>query len=341
VFTNVKENHPVAAGARMATMDRRFAEVNHALTELRESAAGSQQRSFARQLAAASAEAKHVYLVAALLLLMVGGACLYGHRLARQVQSDAVERARQSRELEASNERLQAETRRKVLALEALRQANEKLQSLFKRTLELQEQKQQHIARELHEDVSQTLASLKMQLSAPRTGAPALRAAGLAEDALHRLRDLAHDLTPHGMEHVGLPAVLRAHLDEWTRGSRLRVGFVDRVRVRPPFRIEHAAYREAQEAVANVLRHAAARSLLVELRGSAEELQLRVVDDGSGFDLQAARSRASLGMALMEQRTAMVGGTIEIRSAPGEGSSVIVTFPLQQQMDWMRDAGFG
>ena len=336
-FVHFEKGQPIAASANMASMDRRYAELNRALAELRENVATTQQRHFERQLTAAAKQEKYLYLSGALLLLMVAGATLYGHRLAKQVRSDAAERERQSREVAVSNDRLQAETRQKMLALEVLQKANDKLQSLFNRTLERQEQKRRHIARELHEEVSQTLATLKLHLSTTR--APALRAAGdLAEDALHRLRDLAHDLTPHGMELVGLAPVLRTHLGEWTRGSAVRVRFADRVRVRPPFRIEQAAYRVAQEAVANTVRHAEARRVLVEVRGSANELQLRIVDDGRGFDVQAVRRQASLGLALMEQRAAMVGGTLEVRSAPGEGTSVLATFPLQRQIDWLDSA---
>jgi len=336
-FVRFRNNDTLGASVRMASMDRRYAEVNRVLGELRESVAQRQQLNFSRQLAAAAAEQKHVFLLGALLVLMVAGATFYGHRTALQAQSYAAERLAQSRELAASNERLQAETRQKMVAIDALREANDRLQSLFKRTLELYERKEQHIARELHEEISQTLASLKLHLS--RT--PTLSAAGnLAENALHRLRDLAHDLTPHGMEVIGLAAVLPAHLREWTRGSGLDVRFADKLRLRPPFRVENAAYRVAQEAVSNVVRHAKARRLSVELCGSAEELQLRVVDDGQGFDPQAARGRAMLGMALMEQRTTMVGGTLELRSSPGAGTVVLAIFPLPHQMDWIRAAGF-
>jgi signal transduction histidine kinase len=335
-FVRFRDHDTLGASVRMASMDRRFAEVNRVLGELREGVAQRQQRNFSRQLAAAADEQKHVFLLGGLLVLMVAGATFYGHRTALQAQSYAAERLSQSRELAASNARLQAETREKMVAIDALREANDRLQTLFKRTLELHERKEQHIARELHEEVSQTLASLKLHLG--RT--PTLSAAGsLAEDALHRLRDLAQDLTPHGMEVIGLAAVLPAHLREWTRGSGLDVRFADKLRLRPPFRVENAAYRVAQEAVSNVVRHAKARCLSVELSGSAEALQLRIVDDGQGFDPQAVRGRPMLGMALMEQRTTMVGGTLELRSSPGAGTAVVASFPLPHQMDWIRAAG--
>jgi signal transduction histidine kinase len=281
-------------------------------------------------MAAAETQEKYEYLIGTLVLLMVAGATFYGHRMAKQAQSDAAERERQSAELEASNRRLHAETQQRLLALHALHETNERLQSLFKRTLEAEEQQRRHVARELHEEVSQMLASLKMRLSVRQADVESL-----ADSALDRLQDLVQDLAPHGMDLVGLAAVLPVHLQEWTRQSGLRVHFSEQLAGRPAFRIENAAYRVAQEAVSNVTRHANARNLRVELTSSAQELRLLVADDGRGFNPQAARKHAAFGLALMEQRIAMLGGSLEIRSKLGAGTGVLATFPLQQQIDWV------
>lgn len=330
---------PVAAANRMASMDRSYAAVNVALAELRASVAAAQRHNFEQQVAAATALKRYEYVIAALVLLMVLGATLYGQRIARQAAADAAERERHLAEISQAKAHLENAGEQKRAALRALGETHARLQALFKRTLEAEEQQRQHIARELHEDVSQMLASLKMRLGAlePPRGADAhVRDAGnIAESALHRLQNLVRDLTPHGMDLVGLAGVLPVHLEEWTRGSGIAVCFSERLRARASPRIENAAYRVAQEAVSNVLRHASARTLEVQLRSTASELELRVIDDGSGFDPKQARCHAALGLALMEQRTAALGGRLEIRSAPVRGTTVIAAFPLQQQIDWL------
>ena len=96
---------------------------------------------------------------------------------------------------------------------------------------------------------------------------------------------------------------------------------------------ETVCFRVAQEAVTNVLRHARARNLWLRLFTAGGRLALSVSDDGSGFDLEAARRRgaagASLGLVGIEERIALAGGTLELRSAPGQGTVLLATFMLQ------------
>ena len=98
--------------------------------------------------------------------------------------------------------------------------------------------------------------------------------------------------------------------------------------------IEIACFRVAQEAITNVLRHAKARDLWLRLFTAGGRLALSVRDNGAGFDLEAARRRgasgASLGLVDIEERIALAGGTLELRSAPGQGTVVLATFPLQR-----------
>ena len=341
MFAFFRAKQPAAAGTRMATMDRRYAEVNRALADLRASVATSQARNFEQQVAAAASQKKYQYALGALLLLMVVAAMVYGQRMARHAQAEAAERERNLAEISRAKAQLEASSQQKRAALEALQDTHARLQALFKRVLDAEEQQRQHLARELHEDVAQMLASLKMRLGsldhAPGVGRHVRDAGSIAESVLARLQDLVRDLTPHGMEIVGLAGVLRVHLEEWTRDTGIAVCFSEHLRGRPPFRIENAAYRVVQEAVANVTRHANARRLEVELRSTSRELQLRVADDGVGFDVAAARRRLPLGLTLMEQRTAALGGKLEIRSATGRGTTVLAAFPLQQQIDWVQE----
>jgi two-component system sensor histidine kinase UhpB len=96
---------------------------------------------------------------------------------------------------------------------------------------------------------------------------------------------------------------------------------------------ETACFRVAQEAITNVLRHAKARNLWLRLFTAGGRLALSVRDDGDGFDVEHVRSGAAqganLGLVGMEERTALAGGSLEVRAAPGRGTVVLATFPLQ------------
>ena len=353
IFSYFRAGKPDRAGERMATMDRRYATVNSALADLRNSVAMVQQKNFEQQMAAASRQEQLEYIVGALVLLMVGGATLYGYRMARQIQSDFAEKERllriadghsrlrkRSSELKRSNTRLQTEIEQRLLALKALNDANQQLKTLFRTTLDSQEAERREIARELHEDVAQLLGALKMRLSAlevsPSVGKlvePQVKDAGsIAASAIVRLQSLVRDLTPHGMESIGLAGVLRFDLEEWTEGSGLEVRFSDNLDgARPPSRIESAAYRIAKEAVSNVVRHARASTLEVELLQAKGYVHMHIVDDGEGFDVAAARRQAgqkTTGLAMMEQRTTVLGGKFELSSAPGRGTAVKASFPI-------------
>jgi len=333
------ERTPLHAGERMASMDQRYAKVNQELANLRHVVAMVQQRNFEEQTAAARALEQREYFLAALVLLVVAGAMLYGRRLSRRVQSDFREKERHLQQLALSRARLEERSMQLQLSNGLLSETRGRLQALLRRMLASQEAQRQHVARELHEDVAQMLASLRMRLGALEM-APGIRehaephvkdASSLAERALHRLQNLVRQLTPHGMETIGLAGVLMNHLEEWTRGSGLTVQFTERLPdQRPRFPVETAAYRVAEEAVANAVLHAQARLLRVELIHVDGELHVRVQDDGIGFDVPTVRRRATddaTGITLMEQRTTAEGGRLDIISAPGQGTTVKASFP--------------
>jgi signal transduction histidine kinase len=130
-------------------------------------------------------------------------------------------------------------------------------------------------------------------------------------------------------------AALRSHLDRQAKVGKLTphfdaaLGFA----VLPPD-IETACFRVAQEAINNVLRHARAANLWMSLSLKGGRIELRVRDDGAGFDVEAARRRAaaggSLGVVSMEERVALAGGLFEIVTAPGQGTAMLATFPLPE-----------
>lgn len=206
-----------------------------------------------------------------------------------------------------------------------------------------EEEARRRLARELHDDHCQRLAALSFELKAVRrdfaegdprrTGLDAVGAslAELGED----LRRLSHDLHPAILERRGLADALRDHCAEAEKRHGLPVRLSLRGTEAPfppllsiPSDIALGLYRIVQEALANTVRHAGARSAHVTLRIAAGEAHLAVADDGAGFDPEEARRTGGLGLAIIEERAGLLGGRCRIASAPGAGTEIDVTVPL-------------
>ena len=223
----------------------------------------------------------------------------------------------------------------------ALELSQVRLRALSRRLLEVQEEERRSLARDLHDDIGQALTALKIQLeSLARAGSGPLVAqveecVATTQHALARVRQLSLNLRPLQLDDLGLVAALRSHLDRQASLGGLIPHFEANdapQQVIPE--IETACFRIAQEAITNVLRHAAARNLWIRLFTADGRLGLSVRDDGKGFDLEPARKRAaagdSLGVVGMEERAALEGGSFELRTAPGQGTILLATFPLRK-----------
>lgn len=202
------------------------------------------------------------------------------------------------------------------------------------------EEGRRRIAREVHDDFSQRLAALALELKATRKKLPdgdpqrsELDAIGgsmaeLGED----LRRLSHDLHPAALERRGLAAALRDHCSEIERrhGLRLELGLSDAEGSFPPLPPDVALglYRIVQEALANTVRHAGAATAQVTLSVTGRVVHLAVADDGGGFDPGEAGRGDGLGLASIEERAQLLGGRCRIVSAPGDGTGIEVTVPL-------------
>jgi signal transduction histidine kinase len=220
------------------------------------------------------------------------------------------------------------------------KRAEEARTALLRRIVTAQEEERHRIARELHDQMGQHLAALMLRLGAlkERAGDPAIAAeaqriheiAGAIGREVHRI---ALELRPTALDDWGLQRALTSYAAEWSRRARipLQSRFVGIDRRRLPPAVETALYRTAQEALTNVLKHARAGrvSLIVERR--ADHVLAIVEDDGRGFDVKAVMSApdvgARLGLLAMQERVALVGGTLEIESGAG-GTSLFVQIPL-------------
>lgn len=217
--------------------------------------------------------------------------------------------------------------------------SHERLRALSRRLLEIQEEERGRLARDLHDDIGQALTALKIQVESLRLAsgdeAQRGRVAHRVEECvetiqstLERVRQLSLSLRPPQLDDLGLAAALRSHLDRQARVAGLVAHFdAGEAPHDVSAETETACFRVAQEAITNVLRHARARNLWVRLFDSGGRLALSVRDDGLGFDVQSVRG---LGLAGMEERTALAGGSLELRAAPGKGTTVLATFPLER-----------
>jgi PAS domain S-box-containing protein len=215
-----------------------------------------------------------------------------------------------------------------------LRASQRELKSLAAHLLWAQEGERRRIARELHDDINQSLALLAVELDllgqrpspaadvAERVRAIAARARELSS-AVH---DLSHQLHPAKLEQVGLVAAVRGLCQEVARHHGLDVKFTHHgVPEAVPAPTALCLYRIAQEAVRNVVKHAGTGHAAVELNGSPAGLRLRVSDDGVGFD--ARTGRAGLGLVGMRERLHLVGGRLTVDTHPGGGTRLDVVVP--------------
>ncbi|NJP05116.1 MAG: PAS domain S-box protein [Chloroflexaceae bacterium] len=225
---------------------------------------------------------------------------------------------------------------------EQVREGRERLQVLSYRLMEAQEAERHHIARELHDEIGQALTAVKISMQALQrvAGEPALEpyigeSISIVDHALQQVRNLSLDLRPSLLDDLGLAAALRWYIDRQTRWAGFTTEFrADLGETRLPSDLETACFRVAQEALTNVIRHAQARRVQVEVWQEQDQLHLVIRDDGIGFDVRLAQKKAShggsMGLLGMQERVVFAGGNITIDSVPDGGTEVHVNFFLKE-----------
>ena len=217
----------------------------------------------------------------------------------------------------------------------ALLAAHQQQRSLSRRLLEVQDTERRKIARDLHDELGQILTAVKINLQTIQPAAVGLLAPSVAlvDRALQQARSLSLALRPPLLDDLGLVPALRWLVDAQARQAGCRITLAaEPLPDRPAPDVETACFRIAQEAITTAQRHAQAHLIAVELLLVGDELQLTVRDEGIGFALAAARTRAlrggSFGVLGMEERVTLAGGRIGWASAAGRGTTVRATFPL-------------
>jgi signal transduction histidine kinase/ligand-binding sensor domain-containing protein len=282
-------------------------------------------------------------LAAAALLLLGFG--LHHHRM---------------RKLKARNAVLEELERQRELALEHARASQRELEEAYAGLRQLtgrlesaKEDERTRISRELHDEFGQTLTAAKLTLQMLRRGTadPAV-AEGLAESIamvdsmIREARDIARGLRPPLLDEAGLVPALEHHL----KSAADRSGVSIELQAGPgvgsaPSGLNTTVFRIVQEAVSNALRHAQAKTVRVALDAQAGRLELRIRDDGVGFDPAAVAQRVKrgehLGLLGMNERVLRAGGTIDMDSRPGDGVRIDVSLPYARPGETAAPAAAG
>lgn len=235
-----------------------------------------------------------------------------------------------TRELQQSYQALEAEVIERRLT-------EEQNKALLKQLVSAQESERQRLSRELHDQLGQQLTALRLGIESLRTscaGQPGLLAqVELLQNLTQKLEGdvdfLAWELRPSALDDLGLPQTLATYVQEWSKRFNIEAEFhltgLERGSLSPD--AQTACYRIAQEALNNVAKHAQASRADVLLERRDDHAVMIIEDNGLGFDPQALQTR-TLGLASMHERATAVGGTLEIESAPGGGTTIFVKVPL-------------
>jgi two-component system NarL family sensor kinase len=233
---------------------------------------------------------------------------------------------RQIGELNADNQRL----------LQSVVRSEQRFRTLAKSVWHVQEEERRRLARELHDGLGQSLTALANQLQRAvdelhqgSANTPSLQkklndALALTRSTLHDSRELSRLLRPTLLDDLGLDAALSWLARTLSERTDLKItvhSTLDEHRLHPD--VETLVFRITQEALTNAIRHSAARQVRVQLDHRGRALDLRIEDDGCGFEpLQLPPAGSCSGLRGMRDRAELFGGRVELRSAPGEGTVV-------------------
>ena len=215
----------------------------------------------------------------------------------------------------------------------ALEVSHREVQQLAGRLITAHEDERKHLARELHDDLTQRLARLAIDAGRMENAPAAPEGIRPLREDLVRLSEDVHALSyrlhPSVLDDLGLAEALKAECDRVARHGELRVDVqASAVPAALPAEASLCLFRVAQEALSNAARHARASAVTVLLAPSGKGLQLAVSDNGSGFDPDRPRDHASLGLASMRERVRVVQGELDIESTPGRGTTVVAWVPV-------------
>ncbi len=227
---------------------------------------------------------------------------------------------------------------------ERLSNATERYQSLLQHSLTAQEEERKRIARELHDGTSQMLTGLSLNLQAATDIAEMIglknplmeerlkKAHSLAVQTSMEVTKLINDLRPTLLDSLGLAPAIQRYVETWLQPEGINTTLKTRGHERLPSEVEVALFRITQEAVNNIMRHAGAKHVDIDLQCDGEKCVLRIHDDGKGFDVseitKVDKTGRGVGLFGMKERVTLVGGACAVESEPGMGTTITSEVPL-------------
>jgi ligand-binding sensor domain-containing protein/signal transduction histidine kinase len=207
---------------------------------------------------------------------------------------------------------------------------------LFEQTKDLAVMEERNrLARDLHDSAKQKAFAALAQLGTARgilnghgngVTMHLNEAENLVTDVIQELTFLVQEIYPFALQEKGLVTTLREHIFEWENRNDTSVQLITRDERRLPLEVEQALYRITQEALANVARHSHARRVDLALVYNGDSVQLSVADDGCGFDID---TKHGMGLRSIRERVGSIRGTVQIQSAPGHGTRLLVQVPTK------------
>jgi signal transduction histidine kinase len=225
--------------------------------------------------------------------------------------------------------------REKLRAERDILQMNLQLRELSAHLQNVREEERIQIARDIHDELGQQLTGLKMEVFAlsqriSEEGEAFGEVVGLIDKLVGSVRKIASNLRPPLLDDFGLGEALIWQSREIAERFGIKVQFVSGLQedVVLPVGLSTGLFRIYQEALTNVVRHAGARSVEGSVRLADQVILLEIMDDGKGMDVESSEKKKSLGLLGIKERVYVLGGQLELDSAPGKGTRLLVSIPL-------------
>lgn len=220
------------------------------------------------------------------------------------------------------------------------KRVQEQLRELSKQIIEVQEKERRHIARELHDEVGQSLTGILLLLNKVERNAPATETEtikqiqSIVRQLMAQIRELSHNLHPPILDNHGLIGALRWYCNHYATQTQIHVLFrYSGLQSRLMPEVELTCYRVIQEALTNIARYAQVSEAKVDVVVSEATIQLYIEDKGIGFDFASKQAKnETFGLSGMFERIALLGGRIDILSQLGEGTLITVEIPLTSSL---------
>jgi signal transduction histidine kinase len=234
-----------------------------------------------------------------------------------------------------------------------LKLAEQHIRSLSQELIRVQETERQKISRDLHDNVAQELASLKigcdMLFDHPDSFDAGVvlkvqKFSKILQNSIMSVRNIAYDLMPPGLDHLGIVRTIANYCDEFTEQNGIPVDFfaagMSELQLKPETEIN--LYRIVQEALHNIKKHSGSDQVVIRMTVSFPNIILRIEDKGKGFNLkdrlESSMSEKRMGLRSMKERALLLNGTLDILSQEGKGTRIMVEIPI---LDNTKENTFG